>query len=124
VEEAESRCQQLMKSYLALGIAVVLGGCAYGTPAGQIAPGSEVGGTGDIKYSQENLGNGTHLVTVRVAPGMLETEDSMSQRMFVFENKFAAQTCRGRFEFIADPNRERRIDELTVRVKPYVFRCT
>ena len=112
-----------MKLGRVLTLAVSVGGCAYGAPPGSTAPGSEVGSTGDIKYSHETLGNNTHLVTVRVAPGLLETEDSMSQRMFVFANKFAAQTCPQRFEFIADPNRERRTDELTVRVKPYVFRC-
>lgn len=112
-----------MKSHLVLATALFLAGCAYGPPSGQTAPGSEVGGTGDIKYSHETLGNNTHLVTVHVAPGMLETESSMSQRMFVFANKFAAQTCPRRFEFIADPNRENRIDELTIRTKPYVFRC-
>jgi hypothetical protein len=84
-----------MKAFIVLGVALTLGGCTYGTPAAQTASGSEVGGTGDIKYSHENLGSGTHLVTVRVAPGMLETEDSMSQRMFVFANKFAAESCRG-----------------------------
>ncbi len=112
-----------MKFLIIIGIGLLVGSCAYGAAGGQTAPGSQVGATGDIKYSHENLGSGTHLVTVRVSPGLLETEDSMSQRMFVFANKFAAQTCPRRFEFIADPNRERRVDELTVRVKPYVFRC-
>src|SRR5262245_2752260 len=35
-----------------------------------------------------------------VAPGLLETETSMSQRMLVFANEFAAKTCPRRFDFV------------------------
>src|SRR5258708_21153252 len=96
-----------MKFITAITSGLFVGACAYGAPGGQTAPGSEVGATGDIKYSHETLGSGTHLVTVRVSPGLLETEDSMSQRMFVFANKFAAQTCPRPFKFIAHPTRKR-----------------
>ncbi|MCP1829750.1 hypothetical protein ACVIHH_005631 [Bradyrhizobium sp. USDA 4518] len=48
----------------------------------------------------------------------------MSQRMIVFANEFAGQTCPRGFNFIADPNPDVRVNQLTQRTKVYTFRCT
>jgi hypothetical protein len=109
--------------FATLGI-LCLSGCTYGGNTLQVAPGSEVGGTGDIRYTHEVAGNGTNMLTVYVAPGLMETEVSMATRMSAFANKFAAQTCPRAFSFVSDPNPDRRVTEFTTRQKLYVFRCT
>jgi hypothetical protein len=89
-----------------------------------VAPGSEVGGVGNIRYDHKQLNANTHMLTVHVSPGMLETEGSMSQRMIAYANQFAAQACPRSFNFILDPNPDLRVSALTQRTKVYTFRCT
>lgn len=101
-----------------------LGACAYGGGSSQVAAGSQVGGVGNIQYDHKLLNANTHMVTVHVAPGILETEGSMSQRMIVFANEFAGQTCPKGFNFIADPSPDLRVNALTQRTKVYTFRCS
>jgi hypothetical protein len=87
--------------------------------------GSEVGGTGDARYTHERLGPDKHLLTVAAAPGLAETEGSIFQRIHVFANKFAAQTCPKRFEFINDPNvTQPTAGGFMKRTRGYVFVCT
>ncbi len=104
-------------------VGLLLSACAYGSPS-SVAPGSQVGGTGDIRFSHKPLNASTHLLTVDVAPGLLETEASMSQRMLEFANEFAAKTCLKRYDFVADPNPDIRVSNLTQRHKVYTFRCS
>lgn len=98
--------------------------CAYTPAPTQVAPGSEVGGTGNIRFDHRSLNANTHSLTVHISPGILETEGSMSQRMLDFANQFAAKTCVKRFDFITDPNPDFRASELTQRTKVYIFRCS
>jgi hypothetical protein len=62
----------------------LLTACAYSPLASQVAEGPRVGGVGSISYSHKQLNANTHMLTVHVAPGLLETETSMSQRMLVY----------------------------------------
>lgn len=109
--------------YLAV-ILSSLGACSYTAAPKSIEAGSEVGGTGDVKYTHERLGSGKHLVTVTAAPGVLETEGSIEQRIHVFANKFAAQNCPSAFEFVHDPNFDQSVARgFMKRTKTYVFVC-
>jgi hypothetical protein len=113
-----------MRIVMVVPFCLVLGACGYGAGSSQVAPGSQVGGVGNISYDHKPLTANTHMVTVHVAPGLLETEGSMSQRMIVFANEFAAKTCPTGFSFIADPSPDLRVNQLTQRTKVYTFRCT
>ena len=81
-------------------LAAFLYGCSYTQAPGALEPGSQVGGTGDVGYTHEPLGANKHLLTVTAAPGLMETEGSIAQRIHIFANKFAAKTCPGVFEFV------------------------
>jgi hypothetical protein len=99
-----------------------LSGCTYPHTPQEVAMGSEVGTTGKIRFEHKALGGGSHLLTVQAAPGILETEESMGNRMLVFANEFAAKTCVGKYNYLGDPNPE--YDNLLVRrQKVYTFRC-
>lgn len=83
-----------------------------------------MGGTGDIGFTHESLGTNKHLLTITAAPGMLETEGSIAQRIHIFANKFAAKTCPIAFNFIHDPNFDQTIAAgFMKRTKTYVFMC-
>lgn len=107
-----------------LAALLTMSACAYTQPARNHVAGSDVGGTGDVKYTHEKLGNEKHMLTVTAAPGMMETESSIAQRVHVFANKFAASTCSRAFEFIHDPNFEQDMSKgFMKRTKTYVFLC-
>jgi len=94
-----------MHSFLiCLCSAVSLAGCSYTAEPAALTPGSDVGGTGDVRYTHERLGTDKHLLTVTAALGLAETEGSIFQRIHVFANQFAAKTCSKGFEFTNDPN--------------------
>lgn len=99
-------------------------GCSYtGNPTG-VEPGSAVGGTGDVRFTHELLGANKHLLTITAAPGVMETESSIAQRIHVSANRFAAKSCLESFEFIHDPNFEQKIASgFMKRSKTYVFVC-
>jgi hypothetical protein len=98
--------------------------CSYGSTNLQVAPGSQVGGTGDIQYDHRELGGGMHTVTVIVRPGLAETESSMSQRNQQFGSTFAGQQCPKGFEFVNPPEPDRLSREgLAQRTRTYTFRC-
>lgn len=101
-----------------------LGACSYTPPASTTQQGSEVGGTGGIGFSHEELSANKHLLTVTAAPGLMETEGSISQRIHIFANKFAAKTCPLTFEFVHDPNfSQATAAGFMKRTKTYVFIC-
>ena len=103
---------------------VLSSGCSYTGAPKSYSEGSDVGGTGDVKYSHEKSGGEKHLLTVTAAPGVLETEGSIAQRIHVFANKFAAKTCPTSFEFVHDPNFDQTIaGGFMKRTKSYVFMC-
>ena len=105
-------------------LATFLYGCSYTQAPRALEPGSQAGGTGDIGYTHEPLGVNKHLLTVTAAPGLLETEGSITQRIHIFANKFAAKTCPAAFEFVHDPNFDQRIaGGFMKRTKSYVFVC-
>jgi hypothetical protein len=99
-------------------------GCSYTRQPGAIEPGSEVGGTGNIGFTHERLIENKHLLTVTAAPGIMETEGSIAQRIHIAANKFAAKTCPSIFEFVHDPNLDQTIAAgFMKRTKTYVFIC-
>lgn len=103
---------------------ILLAGCSYVAEPASLTPGSEVGGTGDVRYSHERLPANKHLITVTAAPGMGETEGSIFQRIHVFATKFAATTCPKRFEFVNDPNMTQPVaGGFMKRTRSYVFEC-
>lgn len=108
----------------AVAAMVFLQGCSYTRQPGAIETGSEVGGTGDVGFTHEPLGANKHLVTVTAAPGIMETEGSIAQRIHISANKFAAKTCPSAFEFAHDPNFNQTIAAgFMKRTKTYVFIC-
>ncbi len=115
------------KSHITITLIVfmaVLSGCSYTRQPTSIEQGSEVGGTGDMRFSHELLGSNKHLVTVTAAPGLMETEGSIAQRIHIFANKFAAKSCPSSFEFIHDPNfSQSTAGGFMKRTRTYVFVC-
>lgn len=109
---------------LTVSMTTTLQGCSYTRQPSATEVGSEVGGTGDVGYTHEQLGANKHLLTVTAAPGLMETEGSTAQHIHIFANRFAAQTCSGSFEFINDPNLDQTIAAgFMKRTKTYVFFC-
>jgi len=105
--------------------ALAVSACSYTPPSSTVEPGSEVGGTGSVKYTHEALGNSKHLLTVTAAPGLMETESSIAQRVHIFANKFAAKECPSAFEFVHDPNFDQSMaGGFMKRTKTYVFTCS
>lgn len=107
-----------------LAVLTSLQGCSYTRQPGLVEQGSQVGGTGDVGFAHETLGSNKHLVTVTAAPGIMETEGSIAQRIHISANRFAAKTCPNAFEFIHDPNFDQTIaGGFMKRTKTYVFIC-
>lgn len=62
------------------------------------------------------------MLIVTAAPGMMETESSIAQRILIFANKFAAEKCPDGFDFVSDPNFDQKISSGWMkRTKTYVF---
>jgi hypothetical protein len=101
----------------------LIASCSYTGPS-QVASGSDVGGTGNVQYDHKRLNATTHLLTVHVSPGLLESEGSMAARMEGFASQFAARTCPTRFDFVTNPTTERNSDGIVERTKVYTFRCS
>lgn len=99
-----------------------LTGCSYTPATPQSAAGSAVGGTGGIKYDHQYLGAGKHMLVVTAAPGFMETESSIAQRIHIFATKFAASTCPEGYTFIDDPNFDQQVaGGFMKRTRTYVF---
>jgi|SRR3990167_405017 len=113
-----------LKNIIVFAVIFILGGCSYTGSPSHHSEGSDVGGTGDIKYDHEELGSGKHFLTVTAAPGIMETEGSIAQRIHIFANKYAARACPGLFEFVHDPNFDQSLAAgFMKRTKSYVFQC-
>lgn len=98
--------------------------CSYTKPSLTEDSREAVGATGGISYTHEALTSTKHMLVVTAAPGLMETESSIAQRILVFANKFAAQQCPGEFRFINDPNMDQRMAAgFMKRTKTYVFQC-
>lgn len=109
----------------AVFMAIALAGCSYTAAPQSTLQGSEVGGTGKVQYTHEALSPTKHLLTVTAAPGLMETESSLAQRIHIFANKFAAETCPAEFRFVHDPNFDQSIaGGFMKRTKSYVFQCS
>jgi hypothetical protein len=107
-----------------IALALLSSGCSYTRQPNQIESGSQVGGTGDIGVTHEDLGGNKHLITITAAPGLAETEGSIAQRILISANRFAAKTCKGGFDFANDPNMDQGIAAgFMKRTKTYVFIC-
>ena len=118
------KMQKHSQFILAIAVTSLLLGCSYTRQPGAIEVGSEVGGTGDVRFTHESLGANKHLLTVTAAPGVMETEGSIAQRIHISANRFAAKTCPSSFEFIHDPNFDQKIaGGFMKRTKTYVFIC-
>ena len=112
------------KTLTLVAFVVILSACSYTRQPTSIEQGSEVGGTGDVGFTHEALGANKHLITVTAAPGLMETEGSIAQRIHIFANKFAAKTCPSSFEFIHDPNfSQSTAGGFMKRTRTYVFVC-
>lgn len=110
---------------LPICLLLLFSGCSYTQRPDVKADNSEVGGTGDIQYSHEVLSQKKRILTVTAAPGLMETESSIEQRILIFANKFAAKDCDGEYEFVHDPNFDQSISKgFMKRTKSYVYKCT
>lgn len=69
----ERSCGMNCRAILIIAVFAGLQGCSYTRQPGAIEQGSEVGGTGDVGFSHEDLGANKHLVTVTATPGLMET---------------------------------------------------
>ena len=99
-------------------------GCSYTRQPVVLDVGSQVGLTGNIGYTHEALGANKNLLIVTAAPGLMETEGSIAQRIQIFATKFAGNNCRDTFEFVHDPNFDQTIAAgFMKRSKTYVFVC-
>jgi hypothetical protein len=106
-------------------ILTLLAACDYTPLTSQSAPGSEVGTTGNIQFTHERLNARRHFLTLTAAPGIGETESSISQRMHQFSVRFAATTCPSAYRFIDDQNMQQSTAVgFMRRTRSYVFDCT
>ena len=117
----------MKNGYLIISLTLIVtlsAGCSYTGAPKMYSEGSEVGGTGDLQYDYEELGNKKYFLTVTAAPGLIETEGSVAQRIHIFATKFAAKTCPNLFDFVHDPNYEQSLAAgFMKRTKSYVFIC-
>lgn len=105
-------------------LTALLVGCSYTPKSNTTVPDSAVGATGDVAFSHEQLSQTKHLVIITAAPGLMETEGSIAQRIHIFANRFAAQTCPDAFEFVHDPNfSQPTAGGFMKRTRTYVFVC-
>ena len=108
--------ERLAKAYHLLAMSILLGACSY-------APRATVAGTGSVTFSHDKLGPGMHMLVVTANPGVLEAEDSLAGRNIAFANRFAAQTCRGTFTFLPEPQPRQMASGPSRGTSTYAFRC-
>ena len=114
----------MKKQFIVAVVTTLMAACSY-TPAPEnVAAGSDVGGTGKINYTHEDIGPNKHFLTVTAAPGLAETEGSIYQRIHQFSVKYAARTCPEDFRFADDPNMSQgSAGGFMKRTRSYVFYC-
>lgn len=112
------------KASIAIMISTCLTACAYSPAATSEADEGNVGVTGGLAYTHEELGGGMHFLTLDAAPGMMETEGSIDQRMYQFAVRFAADQCDAGFDFLDDQNMQQsRGAGFMRRTLNYRFQC-
>jgi hypothetical protein len=117
--------QPVRRFYMLIVYSLLLSACNYSASPTMDAPGSSVGGTGNIRFTHEVLNAKTHLLIVSAAPGLAETEGSIAQRISIFANRFAATTCNGGFDFSKGADTDAPIAaKFMERSKSYTFVCT
>jgi hypothetical protein len=113
-----------MRKFSLVVFTLLLTSCSYTPAPTNKEKGSDVGGTGDLEYSLEELASNKHLLSITAAPGLMETESSIAQRIHIAANKIAARTCPDEFKFIHDPNFDQSIaGGFMKRTKSYVIKC-
>jgi hypothetical protein len=78
--------------------------------------------SGDIWYTHELLGRGTHLLRLSTTDLILDSDYDREGRLATFAQQFADQTCRGRYKL----NNAERVSWPKIRpvyAKQYVFHC-
>jgi hypothetical protein len=114
----------ISKIWGTISVLTALAACDYTPAQSQAAPGTEVGATGNIQYTFEELTPTRRFLTLTAAPGIGETESSISQRMYQFAVRFAATNCPNEYQFIDDPNMSQETAfGLMRRTRSYVFDC-
>ena len=113
-----------MKTVILAGALFALSACSYTPETQSVAGGSEVGRTGNISFTHDQLTQTKHFLSVTAAPGLGETEGSIFQRIHQFSIRFSAQTCPGEFQFVSDPNLvQPTATGFMQRTRSYVFVC-
>lgn len=111
--------------FAAAVVGLALMGCDYTPSPSQVAENTQVGATGGIRYTFEELTESKKLLTITAAPGIGETEGSIQQRMYQFAVRFAAKDCPNQFTFIDDPNMSQALaGGFMRRTRSYVFECS
>ena len=113
----------MRKTFLLL-LTLTAMGCSYTPAPTNFVEGSNVGGSGGLKYSLDNIATNKYLLSITASPGLMETEGSIAQRIHIFANKVSAKTCPDEFKFLHDPNFDQEIASgFMKRTKTYVFKC-
>jgi len=64
------------------------------------------------------------LLVITAAPGLMETDGYILQRIHIAAHKIASQKCQKNFDFVHDPNFDQQIAAgFMKRTKTYVFVC-
>lgn len=114
-----------MKFVILASALLTLTACSYTPESQAVAGGSEVGRTGNISFTHDQLTQSKHFLSVTAAPGLGETEGSIFQRIHQFSIRFAAQTCPREFQFVNDPNLvQPTAAGFMQRTRSYVFACS
>jgi len=101
-------------------IVATLSACAYSPDDPK-----SVGGTGGISGYHERVGPEKYMLRVEAAPGILETEGSMKQRILIFANEYAADQCQGNFTFVQDESLAQAYTRTFMeRSRLFVFECS
>jgi hypothetical protein len=77
---------------------------------------------GDIWYTHETPGRGTHLLRLSTTDFILDSDRYREERLYAFAYQFANQTCRGHFT-LAAAERTSWPGVRPVYAKQYVFHC-
>jgi hypothetical protein len=97
--------------------------CFCVSVAGAVDPYPQTAGqAGDIWFTHERLGRGKHLLRLSARDLILDSDYHRVGRMEVFAQKFADQTCQGRYK-LADAERASSPKIRPIYAKQFVFRC-
>jgi hypothetical protein len=77
---------------------------------------------GDIWYTHETPGRGTHLLRLSTTDFILDSDRYREKRLDAFAYEFATRTCRGRFTLAAAERSSWPVVR-PVYARQYIFRC-